>query len=71
MSDVIGRVLITCPETGDAVETVLRLRRTAFDALQGEHRFRCSRCGRIHAWRREDAWLEEVRRKGVVTPTTL
>ena len=61
MTDTIGRILITCPDTGAPVETVLRMRRSAFDALQGEYRFRCTRCGRVHAWRREDAWLEGVR----------
>ncbi len=61
MTDSIGRVLITCPNTGTPVETVLRMRQSAFDTLQGEHSFRCTRCGKVHAWRREDAWLESVR----------
>ena len=61
MSDLINRVLITCPETGDPVETVFRLRRAAFEELKGEHRFRCTRCGQVHAWRREDAWQEALR----------
>lgn len=61
MSDLISRVLITCPETGAPVETVLRMRQSAFDALRGEHSFRCTRCGQVHAWRREDAWLETIR----------
>jgi hypothetical protein len=58
MSEVISRVLITCPETGEAVGTVLRLRPSALETLRGEYRFRCNRCGKIHAWSREDAWLE-------------
>jgi hypothetical protein len=61
MTDLIGRVLITCPRTGLPVETVFRLRQAAFDALQGEHRFRCARCGEVHAWCKEDAWLAEIR----------
>jgi len=61
MTDVISRVLITCPQTGEAVETVLRLRESAFEALKGEYRFRCTRCGQVHTWRREDAWLEPSR----------
>ena len=61
MTDLISRVLISCPQTGEPVETVIRLRPSAFDSLQGEHRFRCTRCGEIHAWRREDAWLEGIR----------
>jgi hypothetical protein len=60
MSESIGRVLIRCPETGVPVETVYRLRPSAFAALQGEHRFRCKRCGQIHAWSRDDAWLEQA-----------
>jgi len=61
MTDVIRRVLITCPETGAPVETVFRLRQSAFEALHGEHRFRCTRCGQVHAWLKDDAWLEAVR----------
>ena len=62
MSEVISRILITCPETGSPVETVLRMRPSAFDTLRGEYRFRCEKCGQVHAWKREDAWLESVRR---------
>ena len=36
MSDVVSRILIQCPTTGDPVETVLRLRPSAFQALKGE-----------------------------------
>jgi len=61
MTDVISRVLIKCPETGDSVETVLRLRGAAFEALKGEYRFRCGKCGQVHSWHKEDAWLEPAR----------
>ncbi len=61
MNDLINRVLITCPQTGEPVETVFRLRRAAFEELKGEHRFRCTRCGQVHVWRKEDAWLAEIR----------
>ncbi|HEV2364452.1 MAG TPA: hypothetical protein VGS12_09690 [Caulobacteraceae bacterium] len=57
MSDVVSAVMITCPDTGDPVKTVLRLRPSAFEALRGEHSFRCSRCGQVHRWRKEEAWL--------------
>jgi hypothetical protein len=60
MSDVVSRVLIQCPETGATVGTVLRLRPSAFEALHGEYGFRCPRCGKVHNWRREDAWLEKA-----------
>jgi uncharacterized Zn finger protein len=62
MSEIISRVLIQCPQTGETVETVLRLRPSAFDALRGEYGFRCTRCGKVHTWRKEDAWLETAPR---------
>ncbi len=58
MSDVVSRVLVQCPETGDTVGTVMRLRPSAFEALRGEYGFRCTRCGKVHTWRKENAWLE-------------
>jgi hypothetical protein len=58
MTDTISRVLIQCPDTGQAVGTVLRLRPSAFEALHGEFAFRCTRCGKVHTWRKENAWLE-------------
>lgn len=60
MTDVMGRVLIRCPHSGEPVETVLRLRPAAFQALRGEYSFRCPHCGQIHAWKKEDAWLEAM-----------
>jgi uncharacterized Zn finger protein len=62
MRDVISRVLIQCPETGEAVGTVMRLRPAAFETLRGEFAFRCNRCGQVHHWRKEDAWLEPASR---------
>ena len=62
MTDVVSRVLIRCPETGEAVDTILMLRPAAFEALRGEHGFRCARCGKVHNWRKEDAWLEPASR---------
>ncbi|HEX3919218.1 MAG TPA: hypothetical protein VHX64_08445 [Caulobacteraceae bacterium] len=60
-STVVSRVLVTCPATGEAVGTIMRLRPSAFEALHGEYGFRCTRCGQVHHWRREDAWLEGAR----------
>ena len=60
MSDVISPVLITCPNTGEAVQTVLRLRPAAFEALRGEYSFRCTRCGEVHRWSRDEAWLKQT-----------
>jgi hypothetical protein len=58
MTDTVSRVLINCPTTGAPVGTIFRLRPTAFESLRGEFGFRCSRCGQVHHWRKEDAWLE-------------
>lgn len=55
------RVLITCPQTGSPAPTMLRLKPTAFEALAGEHAFRCAQCGEVHAWRKDEAWLEGPR----------
>ena len=60
MTDTVSRVLIQCPETGETVGTVLRLRPSAFEALRGEHGFRCNRCGKVHTWTKDDAWLEKA-----------
>jgi len=57
------RVVIKCPATGAVVSTVLRLKPSAFEVLAGEYSFRCDRCGQIHAWRREDAWLESASKR--------
>ena len=61
MTDVISRVLIKCPKLGTNVHTEFyRLRaRRPLRPLRGEYSFRCDRCGDIHTWRREDAWLED------------
>jgi uncharacterized Zn finger protein len=58
VSEVPKRLLIRCPVTNETVSAVLRLRPSAFEALQGEHAFRCEKCGQVHQWRRQDAWLE-------------
>lgn len=68
MSDAIHRVLIKCPTTGSPVNTIFRLRPSAFEALRGEYGFRCERCGEIHSWRREDAWLESAGKSFGATP---
>jgi hypothetical protein len=52
------RVLITCPSQGRPVSTVQRMRQAAFETMAGRVSFRCSACGEVHHWRKEDAWLE-------------
>jgi hypothetical protein len=54
------RLLITCPVTQKSVPTVMKLRPAAFEALAGEYAFRCEKCGQVHQWRRDDAWLERL-----------
>jgi hypothetical protein len=66
MIGVISRVMTKCPTSGLTVPTVYRMRAAAVEGLRGEFGFRCERCGEIHTWRREDAWLEE----GVKTART-
>jgi len=60
MNDLVSRVLINCPSSGEPVETVLRMRPSAFESLKGQYSFRCPRCGQVHNWRREEAWLEAL-----------
>ncbi len=60
MNEVISPVMITCPNTGQAVETVLRLRVSAFEALRGDYSFRCTRCGEVHTWNKDCAWLKSA-----------
>ena len=48
-----------CPETDRVVPTVLRMTKPNFEALTGEHAFRCPSCGHIHRWNKQDAWVEE------------
>jgi hypothetical protein len=51
-------VLITCPRTREPVATGLVLDTQAFIwASLREQRIRCPRCGKIHRWTREGAYL--------------
>lgn len=54
----MARVMTRCPNTGAEVSTILRMQEPAFEALTGEHAFRCGACGDIHRWDKADAWLE-------------
>jgi len=58
-----SRVLVLCPSTGAPVSTVLKLREPALQALRGEYAFRCEKCGEIHRWSKDDAWLEAERQR--------
>lgn len=54
------RVLITCPVTEKPVYTGMNFDWETFEALElGEKSVvHCPECGRDHAWRRADAYLE-------------
>lgn len=54
------RILTRCPTTQEVVPTIMRMQRAAFDQLKGPHGFRCGKCGQIHHWDRETAWVEEA-----------
>jgi len=58
-----ARVLILCPTTGEKVPTVLKLKPEGLDSLRGGHAFRCDKCGQVHQWSKEDAWLESPRQR--------
>ena len=56
------QVMMRCPETGEAVFTGLYLSSDATDkrlpfALKAVG---CPRCGDLHVWTAEDAWLEAI-----------
>ena len=53
----IEPVMFTCSETGETVQTGHRMRATEFAATKGPRSFRCTRCGAIHTWTAETAWL--------------
>ena len=56
----MSRLMIICPETEKPVYTHLTFTWATFDsAYIGENSIRCTKCGEVHRWRREDAYLEE------------
>jgi hypothetical protein len=61
MTEAPMRVLVACPQTGAVAPTMLRLKPSAFATLAGSYSFRCVHCGEVHAWRRDEAWLEAPR----------
>ena len=55
----MAAVLIRCPDTGRAIATGIETDRFSFETLPDiESKLRCPACGKIHVWRRSDAWLE-------------
>jgi len=56
----MGRIMIACPTTGQLVPTGLTLSREEFErAVLSGSVTRCPACGRIHAWTKRDASLED------------
>lgn len=61
----MARAMIICPETGKAIYTHLNFSWNTFDTTRiGEQSIQCPKCGKVHTWRREDAYLEEDGRGG-------
>jgi phage terminase large subunit GpA-like protein len=55
----LQRVMIRCPESGEAVPTGVRIDPASFEA--GNRRkwtFVCPHCFREHTWSLDDAWTE-------------
>jgi hypothetical protein len=56
-------IVIKCPTTAEDVPTGMATDRAAWDRLPpiwlGEP-FRCPKCGEIHVWTKNDAWLEDL-----------
>jgi hypothetical protein len=56
-------IVIECPNSGEDVPTSMATDRAAWDRLPpfwvGEP-FRCPRCRKVHRWKKEDAWLEDL-----------
>jgi endogenous inhibitor of DNA gyrase (YacG/DUF329 family) len=56
----VSRVMIDCPETGKPVYTHLSFEWDSFETVRiGERVIKCPECGKIHSWRRRDAYLDE------------
>ena len=52
------RVFVTCPETKMALYTGMDMDKSEFESsdLQ-DQRVKCSHCGQVHVWQKEDAFL--------------
>jgi len=57
----MGKITIICPRTGQRVPTGLVMDRNEFErAPEATNVFRCSACGRVHQWTKQEAeWLED------------
>lgn len=54
----MARIMITCPETDMPFYTGLDVDRAAFGSADLEEQSAtCPHCGKVHAWRKEDAFL--------------
>jgi endogenous inhibitor of DNA gyrase (YacG/DUF329 family) len=59
----MGSVMITCPTTGQEVDTGIAMDHRSFvsDLLTYNTLGSCPRCGQNHTWSKEDAWIDEAR----------
>jgi endogenous inhibitor of DNA gyrase (YacG/DUF329 family) len=58
----MGRVMIKCPNTGEPVSTGVAMNPTAFETttlIDNPLPDPCPRCGEMHYWSTEDAWVED------------
>ena len=53
------QILIRCPQFGRSVPTGLVTEKIKFESLSGiQFALLCPACGRIHRWKRQNAWIE-------------
>jgi hypothetical protein len=66
------QILIRCPKYGKSVPTGLMTEKIKFESLSGiQFALLCPACGRIHRWKRPNAWVEgdpPVEQVAVVRP---
>lgn len=56
----MATVMVKCPKTGQAVSTGIGMSKEAFATTTMERNsFRCSACGGLHTWSKNDAFLQE------------
>ncbi len=55
----MARVMITCLESGKPIYTGMSCDEITFETIQfTDKSVLCPECGRVHAWNKQDAYLE-------------
>ncbi len=55
----MARVMITCLESGKPIYTGMSVDEITFETTQvTDKSVLCPECGRVHAWNKQDAYLE-------------